>query len=81
MRLETSRGGAFDADLVFPINAGEYLLIQLRESESRPLSAVAADFEGLTGITCEDGRDYSEYTDLRAAARMGQGAVQLHLYK
>lgn len=82
MRIDTSKGGSFEADLVYKIHiGGDYLLIQLRDPKGRKLSRIAADFEGLTSITCEDGREYTEYTDLRVVSRQGEQTLQLQLYK
>ena len=81
MRIETSNGGTFEADLVIPILSDRSLMIRLQDPGRRALSGIAADFEGLTGVTCEDGRTYTEYTDLRIVSRLSEETVQLRLYK
>lgn len=81
MTIETSKGGAFQADLVIEIHSDRSLMIQLRDPARTPLSEIAAAFEGLTSIVCEDDREYTEYTDLRILTRMGAETVQLRLYK
>lgn len=81
MEINTSKGGAFQADLVIEIHSDRSLMIQLRDPNGTPLSQLAAAFEGLTAITCEDGREYTEYTDLRILTRMAEETVQLRLYK
>ena len=80
MKINTSKGGEFETDLVFEIGADHSLLIRLTE-ETRPLSQVAADFEGLERATCEDGREYEGFTDLRSVVRFGEGELQIRLYR
>ena len=81
MRIETSKGGTFEADLVIPIQSDRSLMIRLQDPGRRALSGIAADFEGLAGVTCEDGRTYTEYADLRIVSRLSEETVQLRLYK
>lgn len=80
MKIETSKGGEFEADLVFEIGADHSLMIRLTEDE-RPLSQVAADFEGIEWLATEDGRSYDAYTDLRSLVRFGENELQLRLFR
>lgn len=80
MKINTSKGDEFSADLVFEIGADHSLLIRLTE-ETRPLSQVAADFEELDRVSTEDGREYAGFTDLRSVVRFGENELQIRLYR
>ena len=74
MKLTTSRGNAYEAITAFgPISTGE-LIIRLRDG--RPISELAAAFEGCERFTREsDGStiDFTGYTELIGLNRAGSG--------
>lgn len=78
MKIRTSKGGEFEADLVFVIDSDRSLLIRLT-TETRPLSEVAADFEGLESVATEDGRSFEGYSDLWSVVRFSKHDTQIRL--
>lgn len=49
MTLTTSRGGTFDVDYAAPGRTG----LHIRLEDPRPLSAIAADFDGLDRLSTD----------------------------
>ena len=80
MWIKTSKDTQLESDLVFEIGADHSLLIRLTE-ERRQLSAIAADFEGIESITCEDGRAFNGYTELFSLVRFGESDLQIRMRK
>ena len=81
MTIKTSKGATYDADIVMELHSDRSLLVQLRDPGKTPLSKLARAFEGLSSIMCEDGRGFTEYTDLRILTRLSADTIQLRLYK
>lgn len=80
MTITTSRGKTFPAEWAWgPVGPQEQLMLQIRDE--RPLSEIAADFEGCDRIhrqsDLEGDLDFEGYTALRAIQRTPEGAVRL----
>lgn len=84
MTLTTSKGKTFAIDWMWgPVGANDDLMLEY--ADDRPLSEIAADFEGCEGFhresETEGDKDWEGYTRLRSIVRSGRGRVQLTLYK
>lgn len=76
MKITTSKGKAFDIVFICsPLSTPQHVIIEMRDS--RPLSEIAADFEGLESIKKEDDtRGSSVYEMYEGFSRL----VELHRY-
>lgn len=77
MTVTTSRGKTFPADWAWaPAGADQGLMLQIRDA--RPLSAIAADFEGCEAIRRESAEEgdmaFDGYTALTGIQRVPGGA-------
>lgn len=82
MTITTSRGKSFPADWAWaPAGPREGLMLQI--DDPRPLSEIAADFEGCESLhrasETEGDMDFEGYTRLTAILRAPGGAAQLTL--
>lgn len=85
MVLTTDRGTRFQVNWAWaPVGYEEDLMFELTK-DSRPISQIASDFEGLTRIhrsdTPEGEMDYDGYSDIRSIVRQANGAVEIRLFK
>ena len=69
-----------ESDLAFEMAGEGSLMIQLK-GDDRRLGKIADDFDGTQWIRFEDGREYTEFTDLRVACRLDPDTVQLRLFR
>lgn len=81
MRIKTSKGNEYEAVFAYAPTFDGALMIHL--VDSRKLSAIAAEFEGIRWVDAEDITQvrYSGYNDLKLVSRMPDGNVQIKLYK
>ena len=84
MTVTTSKGKTFEVDWMWgPVGYARELMLQLRDE--RPLSEIAADFEGCGSFLRDsdlEGRvEWRGYTDLKAVIRLTGGAAQVTLTK
>lgn len=85
MKITTSKGKTLDVNWIFgPTKAGGNVMIEI--TDNRPISEVAADFEGCDSIKeeVESGtyKMYEGYTDLKEVSRKrNDGKVIVSLYK
>lgn len=82
MQAEVVKNGTVSStheiDVAMPIRDEGSLLLQLH-GESRRLSAVAADFEGVDEIRIDDGRTFTAYRDVIVVYRMNVNTVQVRI--
>lgn len=84
MTLTTSKGKTFDIEWMWgPVGQNEDLMLEC--ADERPLSEIAADFEGCDSFyresDTEGDMDWTGYTGLRSIVRSGRGKVQLTLMR
>ena len=79
MTVRTSKGKTFDADFALELSGENSLLIQLR-GDTRAVSRIAQDFEGLEWIETDSGR-LTQYTDLRIVCRLDAQTVQARIFR
>lgn len=87
MKITTSKGKAFDIGFICsPLSTPEHVIIET--SDTRPLSEIAADFEGLESIKKEDDTRgssvyemYEGFSRLVELRRYADGSVRLTLEK
>lgn len=86
MTVKTDRGKTFDVNYAWgPVRSTGELMIELT-ADARPLSQIAADFEGVQAFEREDENEgnmtFEGYTDLVSVVRdRTRGAVLLALRK
>ena len=81
MRIEVEKAGAVtehEANLLVPILSEGSILVQLL-GDRRPISQIAADFDGADEIRTDDGRRFSEYTELIVVYRVNADTVQVRI--
>lgn len=87
MKITTSKGKAFDIEFICsPLSTPEHVIIET--NDTRPLSEIAADFEGLESIKKEDDTRgssvyemYEGFSRLVEIHRYADGSVRLTLEK
>lgn len=66
------------ADLLVPIRSEGSIMIQLA-GDDRKISEIAQDFEGVTEIRTDDGREMTEYRDVFVVCRTDDDHVQVRI--
>lgn len=84
MTVTTSKGKTFDVNWMWgPVGVNDDLMLEYEDE--RPLSEIAADFEGCESFhresETEGDKNWTGYTGLRSIVRSGRGRVQLTLYR
>lgn len=79
MKLITSRNEIEVEYAEGPTRITGHLVILLHDS--RPLSEVCADFEGLNTISTDSGKEWEGFTELAIAARLSDNSVRISLAK
>ena len=82
MKIITSNEKEYAAEWADTVSAGE---LYLQMQDARPLSVIAAEFEGLEWLRREDenqgDKTFSDYGRLKAIQRVSDGAVRIALEK
>lgn len=81
MTVEAWKNGSVTrhtADLMVPVRTENSVMIQLR-GDSRRLSEIAADFEGLDEISTDDGREITDCADPIVVYRVDADTVQIRI--
>lgn len=82
MKIRTSKGVEHDAHWAW---AGEDGVLTLEYADARPMSQIAAEWEGCERILRESeeegDKEYDGYTDIRSIVRQQSGAVTVALCK